>query len=177
MEFDETNGSQEEGFTCDDVGDEPLRDVMKKMAIGQVKPKKEDEELPIPSIQVEASSKDDSMVEEPTLTHSHIHYESSDEEDGASHPPQIAQGGQDDEDQLPFRDTHITFEQAQAQTEDVDAPQASSPLPQERETRTTQNHPIELAMGDPSGGVRTRRRQYAFFVNISHLFLAWNPHM
>jgi hypothetical protein len=140
VEFDETNGSQEEGFTCDDVGDEPLRDVMKKMAIGQIKPKEEDEELPIPPIQVEASSKDDPKVEETTPTHSHIHYESSDEEDGASHPSQDTQRDQNDEDQLPFHDTQITFEEAQAQAEDVNPPQASSPLPQERQARITKNH-------------------------------------
>ena len=39
MDFDETNGSQGEEFSCDDVGDEPLRKVMKNIAIGQVKPK------------------------------------------------------------------------------------------------------------------------------------------
>ena len=33
VEFDETNGSQGEGFSCDDVGDEPLREVMKNIAI------------------------------------------------------------------------------------------------------------------------------------------------
>jgi hypothetical protein len=115
---------------------------MNKMAVGQVKPKEEDEALPISSTQVEASSKYDSKVEEPTPTYSHIHYESSDEEDGASHPPQDTQAVQDDEEQLPFHDTHITFEQAQAQAEDVDAPQATSPLPQERQTRTTRNHPL-----------------------------------
>ena len=45
VEFDETNGSQGEVFYCDDVGDEPLREVMKNITIGQVKPKKEVEEL------------------------------------------------------------------------------------------------------------------------------------
>ena len=34
VEFDETNGSQGEGFSCDDVGDEPLQEVMKNIAIG-----------------------------------------------------------------------------------------------------------------------------------------------
>ena len=41
MEFDETNGSQGEVFSCDDVGDELLRELMKNIAIGQVKPKGE----------------------------------------------------------------------------------------------------------------------------------------
>ena len=45
VEFDETNSSQGEVFSCDDVGDEPLREVMKNITIGQVKPKEEVEEL------------------------------------------------------------------------------------------------------------------------------------
>ena len=84
VEFDETNGSQGEEFSCDDVGDEPLREVMKNIAIGQVNPKEEVGELSSSSTQVEATSKDDSKVEEKSIP-SHHHYESSDEEDGASH--------------------------------------------------------------------------------------------
>jgi hypothetical protein len=34
LEFDESNGSQGDGFCCDDVGKEPLREAMKKMTIG-----------------------------------------------------------------------------------------------------------------------------------------------
>ena len=34
VEFDETNGSQGEVFACDDVGDEPLREIMKNIVIG-----------------------------------------------------------------------------------------------------------------------------------------------
>ena len=92
-------------FTCDDVGDEPLREVMKNIALGQVKPKEEDEELPTPSIQVEATCKDDSKVDE-----DNVNYESSNEEGDASHSPQDIQGGQVVEDQLSFHDTHITNE-------------------------------------------------------------------
>ena len=105
VEFDETNGSQGEGFSCDDIGDEPLREVMKNIALGQVKPKEEDEELPSPSNQVEATCKDDSKVDE-----DNVNYESSNEEGDASHSPQDIQGGQVVEDQLSFHDTHITNE-------------------------------------------------------------------
>ncbi|WVZ58702.1 hypothetical protein U9M48_008944 [Paspalum notatum var. saurae] len=38
IEFDETNGSQGEVFTHNDVDDEPLHDAMKNMTIGDVKP-------------------------------------------------------------------------------------------------------------------------------------------
>jgi hypothetical protein len=109
VEFDETNGSQGEGFSCDDVGDEPLREVMKNIAIGQIKPKEEEEENANPSTQVEASSKDDSKVEDVTTPTNH-HDESSNEEDDTSHPPQDVQDEQVIQEQLPFDDTHITSE-------------------------------------------------------------------
>ena len=148
-------------FSCDDVGDEPLRKVMKNIAIGQVKPKEEVAELPSSSTQVEATSKDDSKVKEKSIP-SHHHYESSDEEDGASHP-QDTQDEQVVEEQLSFDDTHVTSEQAQAQAQDVEPLEASSSQPQERPARTTRNHPIDLVMGDSSSGVRTCRHQYASF--------------
>jgi hypothetical protein len=40
VEFDETNGSQGALENLDDVGDEPLREAMKNMPIGAIKPKK-----------------------------------------------------------------------------------------------------------------------------------------
>ena len=93
VEFDETNGSQGKEFSCDDVGDEPLREVMKNIVIGQVKPNEEVEEIQTSSIQVEATSKNDTKDEEKN-TPSHHHYESSDEEDGTSHPPHDTQDEQ-----------------------------------------------------------------------------------
>jgi hypothetical protein len=46
VEFDESNGSQGDGFCCDDVGKEPLREAMKKMAIGDIKPREDDDSTP-----------------------------------------------------------------------------------------------------------------------------------
>jgi hypothetical protein len=43
VEFDESNSSQGDGFCCDDVGKEPLREALKKMAIGDIKPKEDDD--------------------------------------------------------------------------------------------------------------------------------------
>jgi hypothetical protein len=43
VEFDDSNGFQGDGFCCDDVGKEPLREAMKKMAIGDIKPKEDNE--------------------------------------------------------------------------------------------------------------------------------------
>jgi hypothetical protein len=43
VEFDETNGSQGAHENFDDVGDEPLREAMKNMPIGAIKPKEDEE--------------------------------------------------------------------------------------------------------------------------------------
>jgi hypothetical protein len=43
VEFDETNGSQEEQENLDDVGNEGLRIAMKNMTISDVKPKDDDD--------------------------------------------------------------------------------------------------------------------------------------
>ena len=39
MEFDESNGSQEEVIGYDNVGDEEVEEALKKMSIGDIKPK------------------------------------------------------------------------------------------------------------------------------------------
>jgi hypothetical protein len=56
VEFDETNGSQEEQENLDDVGNEGLRIAMKNMTIGDVKPKDEDDDDLSPLFQVLSSS-------------------------------------------------------------------------------------------------------------------------
>ena len=38
MEFDESNGSQGAYENLDDVGDEPLREAMKNILVGDIKP-------------------------------------------------------------------------------------------------------------------------------------------
>jgi hypothetical protein len=53
VEFDETNGSQDENENLDDVGGIQLRNAMKTMAIGEIKPNKDDDDsvvvIPSPS--------------------------------------------------------------------------------------------------------------------------------
>jgi hypothetical protein len=56
VEFDETNGSQEEQENLDDVGNEGFRIAMKNMTIGDVKPKDEDDDDLSPLLQVLPSS-------------------------------------------------------------------------------------------------------------------------
>jgi hypothetical protein len=43
VEFDDTNGSQGAHENLDDVGDEPIREAMKNIPIGAIKPKEDEE--------------------------------------------------------------------------------------------------------------------------------------
>ena len=52
VQFDETNGSQEEQWNLDDVCHEDLRQAMKNMTLGYIKPKEGNDD-PSFSIQVE----------------------------------------------------------------------------------------------------------------------------
>jgi hypothetical protein len=56
VEFDETNGSQEEQENVNDVGNKGLRIAMKNITISDVKPKDEDDDDPSPLFQVLPSS-------------------------------------------------------------------------------------------------------------------------
>jgi hypothetical protein len=56
VEFDETNGSQEEQKNLNDIGNEGLRIAMKNMTMGNVKPKDEDDDDPSTLFQVLTSS-------------------------------------------------------------------------------------------------------------------------
>ena len=47
VEFDESNGSQGEHENLDDVGDEPLREAMKNMPVGAIKPKDDDDDVQV----------------------------------------------------------------------------------------------------------------------------------
>jgi hypothetical protein len=66
VEFDESNGSQGDGFCCDDVGKEPLREAMKKMAIGDIKPKEDDDSH---SIHEDSSSSNDDNGDQKGVQH------------------------------------------------------------------------------------------------------------
>jgi hypothetical protein len=47
VEFDESNGFQGAIKNCDDVGDEPLREAMKNMPVGDIKPKDDEDDVQI----------------------------------------------------------------------------------------------------------------------------------
>jgi hypothetical protein len=47
VEFDESNSSQGAIENCDDVGDEPLREAIKNMLVGDIKPKDDEDDVQI----------------------------------------------------------------------------------------------------------------------------------
>jgi hypothetical protein len=47
VEFDESNGSQGAYENLDDVGDEPLREDMKNILVGDIKPKDDEDEVQV----------------------------------------------------------------------------------------------------------------------------------
>ena len=66
VEFDETNGSQGASDNHDDVGGEPLRDAMKNMPVGDIKPKEDyDVQIIEPPSTSHVSQDDDKYVRDP----------------------------------------------------------------------------------------------------------------
>jgi hypothetical protein len=47
VEFDKSNGSQGAIENCDNVGDEPLREAIKNMSVGDIKPKDDEDDVQI----------------------------------------------------------------------------------------------------------------------------------
>ena len=47
VEFDESNGFQGAHENLDDVGDEPLREAMKNILVGDIKPKDDEDDVQV----------------------------------------------------------------------------------------------------------------------------------
>jgi hypothetical protein len=151
VEFDESNGSQGDGFCCDDVGKEPLREAMKNMAIGDIKPREDDDTH---SIHEDSSSDDDNNDDPPRRPPTSPTRQDS--PSSSQEPPPISQDTQD-------------------QVEDMGEVQSQYDPTSTifgRHTRTSTNHPIDLVLGDPRGGTRTHRKQYASFCK-HHAFVSF----
>jgi hypothetical protein len=132
VEFDESNNSQGAHENCDDVGNEPLREAMKNMPIGDVKPKEEDD------YEVQVINQPSSSSTVPQV--------GSDE--------QACQDAVDDS-PLPHEDTHVSQYQIEAQAQDVDAPQAPQVVEPRRHNPRIQAHPQDLIIRSPSRGIMT----------------------
>jgi len=142
IEFDETNGSQEESFGHDEIDDEPLREAMKNMTIGDIKPE----------------------VEE-----SHDQGGASSSNINTSMAPQVDEEEKDDP--LPTQDSQATqhqeeeqvHDQVQPQEEQHSPPPPSASQPLMRHGRISKAHPVDQIIGSPSRGVSTRSRHFATF--------------
>jgi len=72
VEFDETNGSQGASDNLDDVAGEPLREVMKNILVGDIKPKEDDGEVQVidePSSSRVPQDDDKDVYEDTQVTH------------------------------------------------------------------------------------------------------------
>jgi hypothetical protein len=142
VEFDESNRSQGDGFCCDNVGKEPLREAMKKMTIGDIKQKEDDDSH---SIHEDSSSDNDDNVGQPRRPPT-----SPTRQDSPSSSQERPPISQDTKEQV----------EDMGEVKSQDDPTSTT---FGRRRRTSTNHPIDLVLGDPKGGTRTRRKQYASF--------------
>jgi transposase InsO family protein len=133
VEFDESNGSQGEHENLEDVCDEPLREAMKNIPVGAIKPKEDEDEVQI--------------IDKPSTSN----VPQDDDKDGRE----------------ANEDTYVSHDQAEAQAQDVDAPQPPPQVVDRRQTPLLQAHPQDLIIGSPTRGVMTRSRLASFMEHHS----------
>ena len=149
VEFDESNGSQGAIENCDDVGNEPLREAMKNMPIGDIKPKEDDDD-------------DVQVIDQPSSSSTMPQVDGGNEQ---------AQDVQVEDSPLPHEDTHVPCHQVEADAQDVDAPQAPQEVVERRHNPRIQAHPQDLIIGSPSRGITTRSRAKANYCEY-HSFVS-----
>ena len=91
VEFDKSNGSQGAHENLDDVGDEPLREAMKNIPVGDIKPKDDEDDLhmidPPSSSNVPQDDDKDGRVENEDTHVSHDQMVAQDQDVDAPQPP------------------------------------------------------------------------------------------
>jgi hypothetical protein len=100
---------------------------------------------------------------------------SKDDEDDIQviNPPSSSCVPQDDDknERVKNEDTHVSHEQAEAQAQDVDAPQPPPQVVDRRHSPLLQAHPQDLIIGSPTKGVMTRSQKLASFIE-HHSFVS-----
>ena len=93
MEFDESNGSQGAHENLDDVDDEPLREVMKNILVGNIKPKDDQDDVQVidapSSSNVPQDDDKDWRVKNEDTHVSHDQMVAQAQDVGAPQPPQV----------------------------------------------------------------------------------------
>jgi hypothetical protein len=81
-------------------------------------------------------------------------------------PPSSSHVPKDDDknERVENEDTHVSHKQAEAQAQDVDAPQPPPQVIERRNSPLLQAHPQDLIIGSPTKGVMTRSQKLASFV-------------
>jgi hypothetical protein len=91
MEFDESNGFQGAHENLDDVGDEPLREAMKNILVGDIKPKDDEDDVQVidklSSSSVPQDDDKDGRVENEDTHVSHDQIEAQAQDVDAPQPP------------------------------------------------------------------------------------------
>jgi len=146
VEFDESNGSQEEVVGYENVGDEEIDEALKNMSIGDIKPEEEHEgndqgggpSSSTPSTSTAPQADKDQEKDDPLP-----------QEDVPTPTPQV----QEQEEQSVPPQAQVTHDPPQ---------QASTQVPLLKHGRISKDHPIGQIIGSPSKGVRTRSKHASF---------------
>ena len=147
MEFDESNGSQDEVVGYENVGDDEIDEALKKMSIGDIKSE-------------EVNESNDQGGGHSSSTPSTSMAPQVDEDEEKDDPPS------QDNVQTPtpqVQDQHESSVQPQAQVVNDPPQQASTHVPLVKHGRISKDHPIDQVIGSPSKGVRTRSSKHASF--------------
>jgi len=137
VEFDETNGSHNEQENLDDVRSDGLRNAMKNMSIGDVRPREEDEDEDGPSISIRVN---------PSTSISN------------DQAQQIVQDSSNDDSQV--QDQVGSSSAPSSSTQEPIVPQRIHHV-------LAKDHPVDQIMGDISKGVQTRSRIASFCEHYS----------
>ena len=146
MEFDESNGSQEEVVGYENVGDEEIDESLKNMSIGDIKP----EEVHEANDQGGGpSSSTPSTSTAPQVDEDKEKDDSQSQESAPMPTPQV----QEQEEQNVPPQAQVTHDPPQ---------QTSTHEPLVKHGRISKDHPIDQINGSPSKGVRTRSKHISF---------------
>ena len=140
VEFDETNGSHNEQENLDDVRSDGLRNAMKNMSIGDVRPREEDE---------------DEWYEDGPSISTRVNPSTSISNDQAQ---QIVQDSSNDDSQV--QNQVGSFISLSTSTQEPIVPQRIHHV-------LAKDHPVDEIMGDISKGFQTRSRIASFCEHYS----------
>jgi hypothetical protein len=134
VEFDGSNSSQGAHENLDDEVDEPLREAMKNIPVGAIKPK-EDEV-------------DTQVIEKPS---------------SSSGPQDDDKDGREPNEDI-YIYIYVSQDEMMAQAQDVDAPQSPPQVVDRRTPPLLQAHPQDLIIRSSSRGVMTCSQKLASFI-------------